>query len=49
MMSSLRVKLAILASGLLLSGCMQATTYEATNTAAFKPHDKVLLAKIHAA
>jgi lipoprotein-anchoring transpeptidase ErfK/SrfK len=46
MMSSLRVKLAILASGLLLSGCMQATTYEATNTAAFKPHDKELLAKI---
>ena len=46
MMSSLRVKLAILASGLLLSGCMQATTYEATNTSAFKPHDKELLAKI---
>src|SRR6201993_3173678 len=45
-MSSLRVKLAVLASGLLLSGCMQATTYEATNTAAFKPHDKELLAKI---
>ena len=46
MMSSLRVKLAILASGLLLSGCMQATTYEATNTAAFKPRDKEYLAKI---
>src|ERR1700752_3345608 len=45
-MSSLRVNLAVLASGLLLSGCMQATTYEATNTTAFKPHDKELLAKI---
>ena len=30
----------------MLSGCMQATTYEATNTTAFKPHDKELLAKI---
>jgi lipoprotein-anchoring transpeptidase ErfK/SrfK len=46
MMSSLRVILAMLASGLLLSGCMQATTYEATNTAAFKPRDKEYLAKI---
>ena len=46
MMSSLRVKLAILASGLLLSGCMQATTYEATNTSTFKPRDKEYLAKI---
>ena len=42
---SFKVKLAILASTLLLSGCME-TTYEATNTAAFKPHDKELLAKI---
>ena len=46
MMSSFRLKLAILASGLLLSGCMQGTTYEATNTSTFKPHDKELLAKI---
>ena len=45
-MSSLKVTFGILAAGLMLSGCMQATTYEATNTAAFKPHDKELLAKI---
>lgn len=44
-MSSLKVTLGILAAGLMLSGCMQATTYEATNTANFKPHDKELLAK----
>ena len=29
---SLKAKLGILAAGLMLSGCMQATTYEATNT-----------------
>jgi lipoprotein-anchoring transpeptidase ErfK/SrfK len=45
-MSSLRVKLGILAAGLMLSGCMQATTYEATNQTNFKPRDKELLAKI---
>ena len=45
-MSSLKLTLGILAAGLMLSGCMQATTYEATNTANFKPHDKELLAKI---
>jgi lipoprotein-anchoring transpeptidase ErfK/SrfK len=45
-MSSLKVKLGILAAGLMLSGCMQATTYEATNQANFKPRDKELLAKI---
>ena len=44
-MSSLKVKLGILAAGLMLSGCMQATTYEATNTNNFKPRDKELLAK----
>ncbi|MBR0795447.1 L,D-transpeptidase [Bradyrhizobium jicamae] len=44
-MSSLKVTLGFLAGGLLLSGCMQATTYEATNTSNFKPHDKELLAK----
>ena len=46
---SLRVKLGILAAGLMLSGCMQAATYEAANTANFKPHDKELLAKIRKA
>jgi lipoprotein-anchoring transpeptidase ErfK/SrfK len=45
-MSSLKVVLGILAAGLMLSGCMQATTYEATNTTNFKPRDKELLAKI---
>src|SRR6478735_10762262 len=47
-MSSLKVKLSILAAatGLMLSGCMQATQYEATNTTNFKPKDKELLAKI---
>jgi lipoprotein-anchoring transpeptidase ErfK/SrfK len=45
-MSSLNVKLSILAAGLMLSGCMQATTYEATNTANFKPRDKEFLAKV---
>ncbi|KJC46651.1 ErfK/YbiS/YcfS/YnhG signal peptide [Bradyrhizobium sp. LTSPM299] len=42
---SLKVTFGILAAGLMLSGCMQATTYEATNTSTFKPHDKELLAK----
>src|SRR5215831_18154334 len=45
-MSSLKMKLAVLAAGLLLSGCMQAATYEATNTANFKPRDKEYLARI---
>jgi hypothetical protein len=45
-MPSLKVAFGVLAAGLMLSGCMQATTYEATNTAAFKPHDKELLAKV---
>ncbi len=45
-MSSLKVKLGILAAGLMLSGCMQATTYEATNLTTFKPRDKELLAKV---
>ena len=44
-MSSLKVTLGIMAAGLMLSGCMQATTYEAVNTANFKQHDKDLLAK----
>src|ERR1700754_1494681 len=45
-MSSLTVKLGLLAAGLMLSGCMQGTTYEATNVNNFKPHDKELLAKV---
>src|SRR5258706_14547054 len=45
-MSSLKVKLSILAAGLMLSGYMKATTYEATNQANFKPRDKELLAKV---
>src|SRR3984885_2019837 len=45
-MSSLKLKLGVLAAGLLLSGCMETPNYEATNTANFKPHDKELLAKI---
>src|SRR3954469_22683937 len=45
-MSSLKVTLGILAAGLMLSGCMQGATYEATNTQNFKPRDKELLAKV---
>jgi lipoprotein-anchoring transpeptidase ErfK/SrfK len=44
-MSSLKLTFGILAAGLLLTGCMQGTQYEATNTNAYKPHDKELLAK----
>src|SRR5947209_15460937 len=40
-MPSLKVKLGLLATGLMLSGCMQATTYEATKETNFK-----LLAKV---
>jgi lipoprotein-anchoring transpeptidase ErfK/SrfK len=45
-MSLLKVTLGILAAGLMLSGCMQATHFEATDTKAFKPKDKELLAKV---
>ena len=45
-MSSLKLTLGILAAGLLLSGCMETATYEATNTNAFKPRDKELLSKV---
>src|SRR5438046_6474310 len=45
-MSSLNAKLGILAAGLMLSGCMQATTFEATSQTNFKPRDKELLAKV---
>jgi lipoprotein-anchoring transpeptidase ErfK/SrfK len=46
-MSSLKVKLSILAAatGLMLSGCMQATTYQAAPEASLKPADKAQLAK----
>src|SRR5262245_58946511 len=44
-MPSLKVSLGILATGLMLSGCMQGATYEATNVQNFKPRDKELLAK----
>jgi lipoprotein-anchoring transpeptidase ErfK/SrfK len=45
-MSSLKVRLGMLAAGLMLSGCMQATTYEVTNQTNFKPRDKELLSKV---
>src|SRR5450631_2307083 len=45
-MSPLYVKLGFLAAGLMLSGCMQATTFEATNQTVFKPRDKELLSKV---
>jgi lipoprotein-anchoring transpeptidase ErfK/SrfK len=46
-MSSLKAKLAILAAGLILSGCMQttATTYQPAPEATLKPADKAQLAK----
>ena len=43
--SSFKVRLGLLAAaGLLLSGCMQATTYEASSDKNLKPRDKELLA-----
>ena len=42
---SLKAKLGILAAALMLSGCMQGATYEATNASNFKPRDKEMLAK----
>ena len=44
-MASLKVRLGILAAGLMLSGCMQATTYQAAPEASLKPADKAQLAK----
>src|SRR3954468_9345662 len=44
-MSSLKAKLGILAVGLMLSGCMQATTYQPAPEASLKPADKAQLAK----
>src|ERR1700685_2502351 len=45
-MPSLKLKLVVLAAGLLLSGCMETANYEAANTANFKPRDKELLSQI---
>src|SRR6202163_3090794 len=45
-MSSLKMKLGDLAAGLMLSGCMQASSYEATIHPNFKPRNKELLARI---
>ena len=44
-MSSLKVTLGILAAGLMLSGCMQATSYQPAPEATLKPADKAQLAK----
>jgi len=44
-MSSLMAKLGILAAGVVLSGCMQATTYQAAPEATLKPADRAQLAK----
>src|SRR5712672_575796 len=44
-MSWLKAKLGILAAGLVLSGCMQATTYQPAPEATLKPADKAQLAK----
>ena len=44
-MSSLKVTLGLLAASLALSGCMQATTYQAAPEASMKPNDKAQLAK----
>ena len=40
-----KAKLVVLAAGLMLSGCMQATTYQAAPETAMKPADKAQLAK----
>ncbi len=45
-MSSLASKFAVLTAAVMLAGCMQATTYEATTDAAFKPRDKEFLSKV---
>ena len=44
-MSSLMAKLGILAAGVVLSGCMQATTYQPAPEATLKPADRAQLAK----
>ncbi|MBR1217916.1 L,D-transpeptidase [Bradyrhizobium sp. U87765 SZCCT0131] len=45
-MPSLGSKLGVVAASLMLAGCMQATTYEKTSEATFKPRDKEYLAKV---
>jgi lipoprotein-anchoring transpeptidase ErfK/SrfK len=46
-MASLGKKLGLLVgAGLLLSGCMQATTYQETSSSALNPRDKELLSKV---
>jgi len=46
-MSSLALKLGLLAAvGLMLSGCMEATNYEASSEKNLKPRDRELLAKV---
>ena len=45
-MPPLKATLGILATGLMLSGCIQGATYEATNTQNFKPRDKEMLSKV---
>ncbi|MBB5046823.1 lipoprotein-anchoring transpeptidase ErfK/SrfK [Rhodopseudomonas rhenobacensis] len=45
-MATLGSKLGLLAAGLLLSGCVQTTTYQETSQNIFKPRDKELLAKV---
>jgi len=44
-MTSLKAKFAILVAGLMLSGCMQTTSYQAAPEANLKPADKAQLAK----
>src|ERR1700741_5268873 len=45
-MPSIASKLAVLAAGLLLAGCMQTPTYEAASSASMTPRDKDYLAKV---
>ncbi|HEY0328151.1 MAG TPA: L,D-transpeptidase [Rhodopseudomonas sp.] len=45
-MATFGSKLGLLAAGLLLSGCVQTTTYQETSQSIFKPRDKELLAKV---
>ncbi|MGO4716240.1 L,D-transpeptidase [Bradyrhizobium sp. 2TAF24] len=45
-MPSLGSKLGIVAASVMLAGCMQATTFEKTSEANFKPRDKDYLAKV---
>jgi len=45
-MPSLGSKLGIVAASVMLAGCMQATTFEKTSEANFKPRDKEYLAKV---